>query len=281
MIHADVYEKGRGVVVSHDGGVTWQNITGDQFKDVPVTDLFVDPKDANVVYVATKNGLFRTFDGGTSWDGFSGLPRGQPVRTVGVSPANSQRLLAGVQFQGLYLSEDGGRSWRQVTAGLEPNGIHRDIIFDPLEPNVVYTCDITSGVYRSEDSGITWLKLNQGMTTRAVTNLSLSSDGLHLYAATSGGGVFRLDLNGQPPISTGVVLFDEGAVEEAEGEIEPPPEPEPEPKHVEEPPAVEEPPSEAEGEEGFRLPCLSGALSLVLLGFVGWRQIPSWKRRSG
>ncbi|MFL7869510.1 MAG: hypothetical protein AB8I58_11805, partial [Anaerolineales bacterium] len=36
-------------------------------------------------------------------------------------------------------------------------------------------------------------------TTRAINRLAISSDGLHLYAASEGGGVFRLDLNGQPP----------------------------------------------------------------------------------
>jgi photosystem II stability/assembly factor-like uncharacterized protein len=280
MVHGDVYEAGMGVIVSHDGGATWENIAGEQFKDVPGTDLSVDPKDASIVYVATKNGLFRTSDGGASWTGFSGLQNGQSVRTVAVSPADSQRVFAGVQYHGLFLSEDGGGSWRQVAAGLEPNGIHRDIIFDPVDPSVVYTCDITSGVYRSEDGGLTWLKLNQGLTTRAVTNLSLSADGLHLYAATSGGGVFRLDLNGQPPISTGVALFDEGAVEEVEPEVEPLPEPEPEPEQAEEPPVVEEPAAEAENEGGFKLPCLGGALSLALLGFVGWRRFPLWWRSS-
>jgi len=56
-----------------------------------------------------------------------------------------------------------------------------------------------SGVYRSTDGGFTWLKINNGLTTRAVTDLSLSSDGNHLYAATNGEGVFRLDLDGRPP----------------------------------------------------------------------------------
>jgi hypothetical protein len=34
---------------------------------------------------------------------------------------------------------------------------------------------------------------------RAIQSLAISSDGLHLYAASDGSGVFRLDLNGQPP----------------------------------------------------------------------------------
>jgi hypothetical protein len=35
---------------------------------------------------------------------------------------------------------------------------------------------------------------------RAVTGMDISADGQHLYVGTQGGGVFRLDLNGQPPL---------------------------------------------------------------------------------
>jgi len=43
--------------------------------------------------------------------------------------------------------------------------------------------------------------MNQGLGSRAVNNLSISADGLHLYAGTEGSGVYRLDLNGQVPES--------------------------------------------------------------------------------
>ncbi|MCJ7678663.1 MAG: hypothetical protein MUO35_13195 [Anaerolineales bacterium] len=201
MIHADVYEDGKGIVASHDGGTTWQAITGEQFRVAILTDVAVDPKDANVLYVASQNGLFKSTDGGASWTSPSTLLQDLPVRTVAVSPGDSNHLLAGVQYRGLFISEDGGVIWRQVTAGLEPNGIQRDIVFDPTTPDIVYVADITSGVYQSTDAGESWVRQTKGLTNRAVTSLSISSDGLHLYAGTSGGGVFRLDLSGQPPVA--------------------------------------------------------------------------------
>lgn len=201
MIHADVYEDGKGIVASHDGGTTWQTITGEPFRDAILTDVAVDPKDASVLYVASQNGLFKSADGGASWSSPSTLLQDLPVRTVAVSPGDSNHLLAGVQYRGLFISEDGGVIWRQVTAGLEPNGIQRDIVFDPTNPDIVYVADIMSGVYQSTDAGESWIKLTKGLTNRAVTSLSISSDGLHLYAGTSGGGVFRLDFSGQPPVA--------------------------------------------------------------------------------
>ncbi len=185
--------------MSHDGGDSWAGITGNEFQDAPVTDLAVSPYDPNVVFAATSLGLFRTKDGGVIWSKVSSLSPNASVRTVGVSPADPKRLLAGIPGQGLFLSEDGGLTWRQSSAGLEPNGSHRDVIFDPTSPMIVFTSDLLSGVYRSEDGGKTWVKLREGLTHRAATSLSISSDGLHLYTGTSGGGVFRLDLNGIPP----------------------------------------------------------------------------------
>jgi photosystem II stability/assembly factor-like uncharacterized protein len=132
----------------------------------------------------------------------AGLPAGEPVRAVAIDPADSRTVMAGVEHAGLYLSSDDGLSWQPLSAGLEINASYRDIVYDTLDPQVVYLADLMSGVYRSEDGGHTWLKINAGLTTRAVTSLSLSADGEHLYAGTNGEGVFRLDLNGQPPMPT-------------------------------------------------------------------------------
>ena len=207
IVHGDVYESGWGVARSEDGGTTWQEVTGEAFQQAPVTGIAVDPFDADLVHVASQKGLFRSADGGGSWSLVSSLPIGGGVRTVGVSPADPERMLAGVQYRGLFLTQDGGTTWRQVTAGLEPNGIFRAVVFDPTNPQIVYASEIGGGVYRSEDGGESWAKIPAGLTQRAVTSLSLTADGLHLYAGTSGGGVFRLDLNGQPPVSTGITLF--------------------------------------------------------------------------
>lgn len=243
MIHRDVYEDGWGILVSHDGGDTWRAITGDAFQDAVTTDVAVDPADANVAFVAAENGLFKTEDGGASWTLASSLMQDLPVRTVAVSPDDSDRVLAGIQDRGLFLSEDGGGTWVQQTSGLEPNGVHRDIVFDPTDADIVYAADITSGVYRSEDGGESWQKINDGLTNRAVISLSISSEGKHLYAGTSSGGVFRLDLDGRPPAPTGGV----------ESVATPPPSAEP----ADEAPLA-----------GSRLPCLGGLAPLALAGAI-------------
>jgi photosystem II stability/assembly factor-like uncharacterized protein len=77
---------------------------------------------------------------------------------------------------------------------MDPQAAIRSIVIDPLDPQVIYAADLRTGVYRSSDGTKTWVKINEGLRTRAVRALAISSDGRTLYAATEGEGVFRLDL---------------------------------------------------------------------------------------
>ena len=200
MVHPEEFS-GQGIAVSKDGGESWESVAGPEFNNVPVMDIAVHPGDPNTVYAATQNGLFKSSNSGEDWTSFPGLPQGAS-RTVGISPVNTETLFAGIEQIGFFTSQDEGVSWQQVSAGLEPNGSHRDLVFDPSNPQIVYLADLMSGVYRSTDGGTSWEKINNNLSTRAVTSLSISSDGQHLYAGTNGEGVFRLDLNGTPPTAT-------------------------------------------------------------------------------
>ena len=108
-------------------------------------------------------------------------------------------MLAGYAGQGLFRSADDGETWVRIAAGFNPESSITDIVFDPAVPGTVFASDIHSGVYVSEDSGLTWRAVVGGLRTRAVNGLAISSDGAHLYAATEGEGVYRLDLQASAP----------------------------------------------------------------------------------
>jgi photosystem II stability/assembly factor-like uncharacterized protein len=190
-----------GIYVSHDNGGTWSAGNDALSAKANVIDLAVDPCNPQVVYAATgTDGLLRSGNGGRSWAALSaGLPASPEVLSVAVHPHNSGVVYAGFAQAGLYRSDNGGTTWRQSMAGMPPEAHLTDIVFDPADPQVLYVSDVFSGVYRSGNGGSTWQRINDGLRMRAVNSLGISTDGLHLYAATEGEGVYRLDLNGEPP----------------------------------------------------------------------------------
>ncbi len=261
MIHAYNYESGRGIILSRDGGGSWEAITGDQFSDSILTDVAVDPSHPGIVYAAAQTGLYKSADFGATWTSLVISSPGKPVRTVAVHPSDSNKIFAGLPGYGFFLSGDGGISWKQVYAGLEPNGDYRDIIFDPVDPNTIYLSDIVSGVYQSRDLGESWVKLNQGLTNRAATSLSISSDGQHLYTGTAGGGVFRLDLNGKPPQQ---ILDNAENPDPDQEDSQEHPQSDSEENQTETGPI----PQESEDQKPKFLPCLGGFVPLAFAGLA-------------
>ncbi len=197
----DPAQPGKGIYVTFNGGQTWSSANDSLSRDASVYGLAVDPGDAQVVFAASTNqGLLRTSDGGQSWQQVQGGLPVDSTLSVAVSPAGSGLVLVGLQNRGVYRSTDGGVTWRQSAQGMNPEARITSVILDPTSSGeVVYAADLFSGVYRSTDAGRSWLVMNSGLVTRSVNALAVSADGLHLYAASEGGGVFRLDLNGQPP----------------------------------------------------------------------------------
>jgi len=196
----DPQEPGRGVYVSYDGGQTWKEANDATTRDAYISSLAVDPTEPQVVYIATpKHGLLKTTDGGQTWVELEIPAQSEGMMSVAINPADPNTVFAGLWQGGVYRSTDGGTTWEHASNGLNPEASISDIIFDPANPTMMYLADAFSGVYRSMDGGKTWRATNDGLTMRSVNAFAISTDGQHLYAASEGSGVFRLDLSGQPP----------------------------------------------------------------------------------
>ncbi len=193
-----------GVFVSRDGGAGWAQANDALSANAHVVALAIAPSNPEVVYAATgTNGVIKTASGGRSWTALNeGLPPSAAALTIVMHPTDSEVLLTGLEMGGIYRSDDGGASWQSTGFGMNPQASVSDIVFHPADPAVLFAADRLSGVYRSGDGGALWQPMSDGLRTRAVNDLAMSSDGRQLYAATEGEGVFRLDLEGAPPAAT-------------------------------------------------------------------------------
>jgi molybdopterin converting factor small subunit/photosystem II stability/assembly factor-like uncharacterized protein len=129
--------------------------------------------------------LFRSGDGGHSWELVRGLwdepsrPRWQPgfgglcLHSICPWPGEPARLAIGISSAGVWVTEDGGESWRRGTAGLVPRYIPEEarattssfcihkLLRAEREPETLYM-QFHGGVYRSEDAGLTWKDIGTG-----------------------------------------------------------------------------------------------------------------------
>lgn len=179
------------IMTSHNGGRDWEESQG--LTGFTVTEIVVHPQDANIAWAATAaGGVFMTTDGGKTWELRSDGLLSMYIMSLAVDPSNPMTLYAGTSERGLFVSNDGGQTWVSSSLGMDPNEPVGAIVIDPTHPNVIYAGSWRSGVYLSEDGGARWRLHNEGLRTRSVRSLAISSDGQTLYAATRGEGVFRL-----------------------------------------------------------------------------------------
>ncbi len=100
-----------GLYRSDDGGVHWtksthdSRVTGSGY----FSRVFLDPQNSDVVYVA-QTSLYRSTDGGHTFDSYKGAPGGDDNHALWIDPTNSDRMIM-ASDQGATISMDGGKSW--------------------------------------------------------------------------------------------------------------------------------------------------------------------------
>jgi photosystem II stability/assembly factor-like uncharacterized protein len=120
-------------------------------------DICVDPNEPDFVYIALRDGIAVSPDRGMSWARKEeGLPdRGKYSQTITVDRTEAGRVLAGCEV-GIFLTEDGAESWREVLATDETVD---DIQQSPHDPDLWLAVTQSAGGWMSEDGGSTWSEL--------------------------------------------------------------------------------------------------------------------------
>ena len=178
---------GDGIFKSTDGGRTWQHVGLPDIQQVG--RLVVHPTDPGIVFVAgmghpygpnEERGVFRTTNGGRSWDKVLYVNHNTGASQVEIDPADPRTVYAALwehregpwengSFSGpntgLYKSMDGGLTWRRLSQGLPAADRGGQYIFAiaPSHPRRLYALvggRSTAGVYRSEDGGDTWAQVS-------------------------------------------------------------------------------------------------------------------------
>lgn len=225
---------GGGVWKTTDGGRSWESMS-DGFFGGSIGAISVADSDHNVIYVgggektvrgnvSSGYGVWKSENAGKSWSSI-GLKDSRHISRIRIHPTNSDILWVAAmgnlykdnRERGIFKSEDGGKTWKNVlfvNAGVGAV----DLEVDPTNPRILYAntwkirrtpYDLSSGgegsgLWKSTDGGNTWndISKNEGLPEgiwgiSGVTVSPANPDRIWTIIENKDGGVYRSDDGGE------------------------------------------------------------------------------------
>ncbi|MEQ9442051.1 MAG: hypothetical protein RIG62_23630 [Cyclobacteriaceae bacterium] len=178
---------GNGVYKSIDGGRTWKHLGLDDTRNIH--RIYINSQNPDIVYAGVQGtawadspdrGVYRTMDGGTSWEKVLYVNERTGIADMVIDPENPNKLIAGMwefrrwpwffksggEGSGIYVSFDAGSTWEKRTEadGLPAGEIGKiGLAIAPSNPDVVYAYveSKSNAIYRSADGGFSWKKTSK------------------------------------------------------------------------------------------------------------------------
>jgi photosystem II stability/assembly factor-like uncharacterized protein len=228
-----------GLFKSTDGGETWSHVSG--LRDHPTRPewnpggaglilhaIVPHPDDPNKLWVGISSaGVFYSGDGGETWEPRNRGTRadfnpddqrypefGQCVHSLALAPGGGERLYQ-QNHCGMYRSDDGGRAWTSIEAGL-PSTFGFPAAAHPRDPDTLFLLPLNgdiqgrfmpearAAVWRTRDAGASWTALRNGLPQQdayfGVLRQALATDKLEpagVYFGTGGGALFASSDEGE------------------------------------------------------------------------------------
>lgn len=177
---------GYGVFKSLDGGKSWKSMGLEKTRHIH--RVIIHPNNPDIIYVGAigspwgehkERGVYKTTDGGKTWKQilFNNTKTG--AADLVMDPSNPNKLIAamwehkrepwffnsGGEGSGLYITHDGGDSWKKITEkeGFPKGNLGRiGVAIAPSNPNTIYALVEAkkNALYKTEDGGFSWKKIN-------------------------------------------------------------------------------------------------------------------------
>jgi photosystem II stability/assembly factor-like uncharacterized protein len=200
---------GRGVYKSVDGGRSWKpKNAGISQKDPFAWRIVRDSKGTLYLLIARRSedgsigtegdgAMYRSTDGAEHWSPVA-LPQGvNAPNGLAIGPQDTNRLYLATWARatgqhgdggGVFLSEDGGKSWRQI---LDRDRHVYDITIDPRDSKTLYAAGFESSAWRSTDLGEHWKRIPGFNFKWGYRVIPDPDDERKVYITTFGGGVWH------------------------------------------------------------------------------------------
>jgi peptidoglycan hydrolase-like protein with peptidoglycan-binding domain len=142
----------------------WQKLSYGSF-DPRTTCISTSERQPETIWVGTpSSGVLISRDSGKTWRQVDGVSREAPVNTIAQDPQRPDYVYVGTK-QALFMSHDGGASWR-VRGGNLPFGDFTSILINPRNGDEIFAgnafqiTEVGGGVYRSTNGGLSWARID-------------------------------------------------------------------------------------------------------------------------
>jgi len=144
-----------------------------------ITSIVIDPTDPKIIYIgAAQGGVWKTIDGGNTWNPTSDNEQSLAIGTLAIDPANHLIVYAGTgeaNFSdsyygaGILKTIDGGDNWTIVNNWQDPSGSSGTftgfsfykIAINPVTTTTIFAATLY-GLFRSTDGGSSWIRMSNG-----------------------------------------------------------------------------------------------------------------------
>ncbi len=177
-----------------------------------ITALSESPKNENIIYAGTDDGLIQVTDnGGSSWtkiDNIAGIPQiqagpytMQPLVNYLLTSMHNEAVAYAVvnnHRQGdfkpyLLKTSNNGKTWTNIAGTLPENGSAYCIAEDHINPDLLF-CGTEFGFYFSNDGGKNWVEIKGGLPASiCIKDITIQREENDVVIATFGRGLFVLD----------------------------------------------------------------------------------------
>jgi photosystem II stability/assembly factor-like uncharacterized protein len=140
----------------------WQRVAP-ELAGQTVFTVVIDPRDERVSYAGATDGLWHSQDGGDSWSRWGEGLAGITVTAVSLDPVDEQVAYAGTMYEGLYVTEDGGTTWRPAPGGVPATASVRAILLSPALSGVL---SVSKGGTKDPDGQPVYVATDQGVFRR-------------------------------------------------------------------------------------------------------------------
>ncbi len=201
----------RGLFLSHDHGQSWVKIADTEGGPLRcVYQVAISPVDQNVVFITgyesgygpcgewlIPNGLYRSDDGGLTFD----IVYGVPFQQVSFAPC-APHIVYALSNEHAYRSEDSGLTWNVIDGNFIASPNPTALAIDPGDAQTVYMGSYASGIYKTTNGGGSWSPITGGLGSSDITNILIYSHNQQVIFATGGSlagsgipGVYRSNDN--------------------------------------------------------------------------------------